>query len=152
MAISLSLGRFVVRKQTIGRFYWDDCTHGFAAIVLIVFSVICSKLYPLIQEIGLYAAHEGPKPSSAALERFIRFEFAAILLFYVVIYTVKATFLLFYRQLFGVNRMFTRYWWGVTIYTVVCFLASFLTAFWTCETPGQLFALCKFTETMEEIC
>ena len=144
-ATLLSLGRFVVRKQTIGNFFCDDFTHGFAAIVLIAFSVICSKLYPLTQELGLYEAQERPKPSSAALERFLRFEFAAILLFYVVIYTVKATFLLFYRQLFGVNRMFTRYWWGVTIYTVICCLASFLSAFWTCETPSRLFVLCKCT-------
>lgn len=144
--IVLTIGRYIIRKSTLGKFLFDDYIHGFAVIVLIAYISTYTVLYPMSNAVELWGLKQGPKPSSASLIKFIHLEIAGEFLFWVVLYSVKFTFLIFYRHIFGVSSTFRKYWWGVFIFTCIAFCANFLTVLWTCGTPSQIFVLSTLLE------
>ncbi len=99
-------------------------------------------IYPLTVKLEIY----GPTPSiasSEALEKLFRLELGGQFLFWIILYAVKFTFLIFFQQIFGVNRVFMKWWWALFIYTCLAFGASFLTPLWLCGKPSDLYVLGK---------
>lgn len=117
-------------------------------VTLIVYMALWSVLFPISNAIQLYSVGQGSKPSNSELEKFLRLVVPSEILFWVVLYLVKFTFLLLYRQIFGVNKQFKKYWWAVFAYTFITFWAAFLTVFWTCGTPSKLFNLRTLPSTL----
>ena len=96
--------------------------------------------FPRDYQVEFWAASkEGPPPSVGTLDLYVRSIIAVTLQFWVCIYLIKLSFLLFYRRLFGVSRDFMKAWWAVLAFTAVTFLACFLATLWSCSTPSQLF-------------
>ena len=144
MAVCLTVGRFIIRKRTLGKLHLDDYLHGFATAVLLAYIGGYTALYPLSMAVELWGKKQGPEPSRELIIRFLHLEVAGEILFWVILYTVKFSFLIFYRHIFGVSHLFMKYWWGVVAFTSVAFLAAFLTVFWTCGTPSKFLVLSMY--------
>lgn len=145
-AILLSFGRFVIRKRLLGKLQMDDWSHAFALVLLIPYMALSTTIYPLAIEVGLFGKKDGPMPSKETLERFFRLEVAGQLFFWIILYAVKFTFLILFRQIFSVNKIFMRWWWAVFIYTCIAFWACFLEVFWICGSPSDIFVLSAYFE------
>lgn len=143
VSIVLTIGRFIIRYRTRSALQWDDLTHGFALLALLVFMALYTRLFPLTVELLLYSVGVGPMPSPAQLSKFFHLLVPTEIMFWVVLYAVKVTFLLLYREIFGVKKNFMRFWWAVMAYTIITFLIAFFTVFWSCGSPSQLYNLRK---------
>jgi len=139
VAVVLTTGRFIIRMRNRSRLALDDWAHGFAMTMLIVYMIQYSILFPISNAVELYGIGIGPKPSTSELKRFLHLLIPTEIMFWVVLYSVKITFLLLYREIFGVSLIFLRVWWIVFLYTFLTFWAAFLTVFWTCGSPSKLF-------------
>lgn len=109
--------------------------------MLIVYIGMYTALFPLSVAVGLWGAKEAPMPSKETLERFFRLEFAFQFFAWLVLYAVKFTFLILFRHIFGINKVFVRWWWVVFVYTWLTFWACFLEILWLCGSPSDLFVL-----------
>ena len=129
----MTAGRYAIRYTTVGRFHWDDFTHLIALLALIGFGVgVQGYVDVAAQEFAIQAGEE-PKPADYAglvihgrLYQVMLSAFA-----WISLWSVKFTFLLFYRLLFDVSTKFMRAWWVVTVFTFVTFwipIAGVLTA------------------------
>ena len=147
LAIILSIGRFIIRKRTLGKLLLDDWTHAFALTMLITYMGLYTTLFPLTVIVGLFGAKEAPMPSKEILERFFRLQFSFQCFFWLVLYAIKFTFLILYRHIFGINKAFVSWWWAVFVYTWLAFWGCFLEALWLCGSPSDLFVLSEYSES-----
>ena len=147
----LTVGRYAIRLKTLKTFKADDYIHGLALLFLIGYVSVFTVMFPLIYSLDLWKAGLGGKPSDSDLRRYFHLDIAVSLLFWVTIYLVKLTFLLFYRLLFGISETFMRVWWTVCAFTVVTFLANFSSVFWVCEAPRHLFVIGSCTSTYGQV-
>ena len=109
--------------------------------MLIIYMGMYTALFPLTVRVGLFAAKEAPMPSKETLERFFRLQFSLQLFFWLLLYAIKFTFLILYRHIFNINKLFIKWWWAVFVYTWLAFWACFLLALWMCGSPTDLFML-----------
>ena len=126
VGLGLTVGRYIIRKRTLGHLEWDDLAHGLGVCMLIGYASTYTASFRRDYEVTFWAADQGPTPSEETLGLYIRSIVAVTLQFWVCIYFIKLSFLLFYRRLFGVSRNFMKAWWAVA-------------TLWSCDTPGQLF-------------
>ena len=64
-----------------------------------------------------------------------KFSLAEELLMWIVLYSVKASFLALMWSIFHVSASFRKFWWAVTTYTFLAFWISFASPFWQCGNP-----------------
>ena len=138
-ALVLTAGRFIIRYRTLRKLQLDDALHGLAALVLVAYVVTYTISFP-----SLYPfLHQGPEavepPPDIELDRFFHRAIAISATFWVTIYLIKFSFLVFYRTLFGILSSFMVAWWIVFVFTIVTFSANFVAIFWVCGTPEDLF-------------
>ena len=138
-AIALTAGRYAIRGLMLRKLDWDDATHLLALVVLVAYVATYTAMFPINYTVEDWVTGNGEMPSVAILELYLHYELAVWLLFWVIIYLVKFSFLLFYRSIFGVSRIFQKAWWTVTVFTFLTFWACFFAMFWSCNTPSQLF-------------
>jgi len=143
VGIVLTAGRYYIRKRIIGSFDWDDLTHGLAVIVLIGYISTYYTGFNRDYVVEFWSASGGTQepPSDSVLKAYFRGIVGATMQFWVCIYLIKLSFLLFYRKIFGVNRNFMRAWWIVAIFQFITFWACFLAPLWSCVSPSQLFVV-----------
>ena len=138
-AIVLTAGRYAIRGWMLRKLDWDDATHLLALVVLVAYVATYTAMFPINYAVEDWVTGNGDMPSVAVLELYLHYEMAVWLLFWVIIYLVKFSFLLFYRSIFGVSRIFKKAWWAVTVFTFLTFWACFFAMLWSCNTPSQLF-------------
>ncbi|KAL6718185.1 hypothetical protein ACLMJK_004273 [Lecanora helva] len=70
-----------------------------------------------------------------------------------VLWTVKATFLIFYRLLFEVSQGFVRVWWAAVAFTFASFWVCIGSTFTLCGSAGDLydFKKCSSPQSMHDI-
>lgn len=134
MAIVLSIGRFTIRYVTAGRFHWDDASHLLSILLLIGLAAAYTVGYPLSARIARISMkkEKPPPPTDPFYHKYLQLRLTVTLLVFMVLWSVKATFLIFYRLLFSVNQTFLRLWWGAVALTFA--------SFWVCI--GSTFTLC----------
>ena len=140
-AIVLTAGRYAIRGWMLRKLDWDDATHLLALVVLVAYVATYTAMFPINFAVEDWVTGNGEMPSVAVLELYLHYEMAVWLLFWVIIYLVKFSFLLFYRSIFGVSRTFKKAWWAVTVFTFLTFWACFFAMFWSCNTPSLLFVV-----------
>ena len=116
----------------------DDYVHGLALLVLIAYSSTYTVMIPLDYSMKSWTTGSGDQPSESDVRKYIHLELVVSAQFWLVIYLVKISFLIFYRRIFGVSRGFLRAWWAVLIFTLSTFSANFIATFWVCEAPQYL--------------
>ena len=119
----MTLGRFYIRWKRFKSARWDDAFSGLAALCLITFTSLDS-----------WRSHGWDEGSDLGQ----RIHVATNFLMWIVLYSVKASFLAFIRYIFKVSDTFRRAWWAVTIFTVLTFWGILLPEFWICGSPSNL--------------
>lgn len=134
VAIILSVGRFTIRYATAGRFHLDDASHLLSLLLLIGLAAAYTTGFPYSVRIArINRKEEVPPPLTDPFYRkYLQLRLVVTLLVFMVLWSVKATFLIFYRLLFDVSRTFIRMWWAA--------VALVFATFWVCI--GSTLTLC----------
>ncbi|KAL9625960.1 MAG: hypothetical protein Q9204_007698, partial [Flavoplaca sp. TL-2023a] len=134
VAIVLSVGRFTIRYVTAGRFHLDDASHLLSLLLLIGLAAAYTTGFPYSVRIArINSEQEVPPPLTDPFYRkYLQLRLVVTLLVFMVLWSVKATFLIFYRLLFDVSRTFIRMWWAA--------VALVFATFWVCI--GSTLTLC----------
>ncbi|KAF2259940.1 hypothetical protein CC78DRAFT_585327 [Lojkania enalia] len=136
VGILLTAGRFWIHWHKNRRFGWDDYLNGIAVLFLLVFTITFQIFMPIEYNAQLYAMGQSdhmPSGRDATLD--FKLSLVNGLMVFCVIYSVKASFLALYWNIFEYSRRFRMAWGLTAIYTVLSFLASFLAMFWHCGSP-----------------
>ncbi|KAI9756985.1 MAG: hypothetical protein M4579_003643 [Chaenotheca gracillima] len=140
----LSAARFWIRHTKLGRFFWDDAVHLFALLTLLTSAIIYCWMVEdvynvamVVKGLGLLDAHF----FAVVMPRYFKYQFAIILLFWTTIWSVKISFLLFYRRFFDGLRKHLIAWWIVLIFTVGAFIGSCITFLTACGPTAQYFMI-----------
>lgn len=141
IAILLSIGRLIIRYVTASRFYWDDFSHLLSLIFLISLAGTYTAGFPYSARIARIGAkkEKAPPPHDHFYREYLELRLAVTLLVFFVLWTVKATFLIFYRLLFEVSRGFIRLWWAAVAFTFASFWVCIGTTFTLCGAASDLF-------------
>lgn len=134
IAILLSVGRFAIRYVTASRFYWDDASHLLSVILLIALAGTYTAGFPYSARIARIGLKEEAAPplTDPFYHTYLQYRLVVTLLVFMVLWSVKATFLVFYRLLFEVSNTFVRVWWAAVALTFA--------SFWVCI--GSTFTIC----------
>ena len=139
IAVALSAGRYAIRLRTGSGLHWDDLFHGLALLTLVIHHIIYTAVTPQVYDSSAHITTPEANPSPADVSKFLRLKFATLMLLWITFYLIKASFLAFYRELFGVSGVFLRAWWAVIGLTFVTFWIGFLSLLWMCGAPLDLF-------------
>lgn len=134
IAIILSAGRFAIRYALASRFFWDDASHLLSVLLLITVASTYTAGFPYSTRIARISAKQEAAPpfTDPLYHTYLQIRLVITLLVFMVLWSVKATFLIFYRLLFGVSRTFIRVWWTAIAFTFA--------SFWVCL--GSTFTIC----------
>ena len=146
LAMTLTTGRLIIRWRKTRALRSDDILNGLAALLLIPFLVTMFLYtdYPLQKQLYMLGLRQDPPPP-VEIPHMLRLHLAFNLVFWCIIYLVKASFLALYWHLFEISTRFRVVWWAATGFTVASFLASVLLFLWHCGSPAKLFDAGKWT-------
>lgn len=134
VAILLSVGRFAIRYVSASRFYWDDASHLLSVLLLITLAGTYTAGFPYSARIARIGLKEEAAPplTDPFYHTYLQYRLIVTLLVFMVLWSVKATFLVFYRLLFEVSQTFIQLWWAAVALTFA--------SFWVCI--GSTFTIC----------
>lgn len=139
MSILLTAGRLGIRWRNTGKLWIDDYLNIFAAVLVVPFTVVCLIAFPIEYNAQLHFLGLGDvQPTIAEIQYTQRLTFVSLLLFWLIIYAVKASFLALYWQIFAVSQRFRSVWWGTAGYTMLSFAVTWISIFWQCGNPSDL--------------
>jgi len=146
LAVGLTIGRcFIHWRKKNRRLRWDDIFNVAAAILLIIHTTIYqlyippdynSQLHAMGIKEGLFV---GQDPIIHA-----KFTVADILLFWLLMYAVKASFLALYWELFNISMRFRIAWIATAVFTTMSFAVTWVSIFWRCGSPKDVINLSKY--------
>ncbi|KAI9802852.1 MAG: hypothetical protein M1833_001451 [Piccolia ochrophora] len=143
IALLLTVARLWIRRVSFCRFYWDDAWHILALLLLISVVSIYTKSIGLLYEVADFVKGSGPL-SISLIERlptFIQYQYSAYFLFLGCVYSVKLSFLVFYRRFFDGLTKLMYAWWVVLAVTGAAFLGCIGIFITTCGSPTDFFRL-----------
>lgn len=139
LCILLTIGRLILRWRMMGKLKLDDILNAVAALLIIPYIAICLALLPWQYNIQLYVLGLDHAPSSAADAVWsAKMGFTMLLLFLLIMYIVKASFLALYWHLFEVSARFRQAWWVTAGYTAVSFLVTWILVLFHCGSPSKV--------------
>ncbi|KAF2729981.1 hypothetical protein EJ04DRAFT_501336 [Polyplosphaeria fusca] len=133
-AFLVTLGRFYVRLAA-RRSNWSDVFHGLAIAFLIAFTSTWLVFGFQEYNMDLYKLGVIKEKPPERTNRQYQFNAANTIIFWCVIYSVKASFLAFYWSIFEVSGKFRIAWRIAASYTAVSFVVTLLWTFWVCGSP-----------------
>ncbi|KAL9008662.1 MAG: hypothetical protein Q9173_006234 [Seirophora scorigena] len=112
VGILLSTGRFAIRYASAGRFHLDDASHLLSVLLLIGLAAAYTHGFPYSARIASIGRkeEEAPPLTDPFYHHYLQLRLVVTLLVFMVLWSVKATFLIFYRLLFDVSQTFFRLW------------------------------------------
>lgn len=138
--ILITFGRFYIRWRYIRKLQWDDVLNAAALVALIAFIATYQVYLPTEYNAELYGLGlSDVAPTEKDIIFSLKMNLANVMLFWIVIYLVKASFLALYWTLFRVSPGFRKAWWAVAIYTCISFCAIFVATLWQCNNPKSVF-------------
>ena len=138
VGLALTAGRFAIRQRLSGKFQASDYLNLLAALLLVAFVALYSYHFPVFFSVVFAAIGIGPPVTDDTVVLFFQLDVGLSLLFWVIMYLVKFSFLMLYRSLFGVSRAFRRAWWAVAGFTFLTFWPCLFTALCVCGPPRNL--------------
>jgi len=82
---------------------------------------------------------KAPPMTDPFYHTYLQLRLVVTLLVFMVLWSVKATFLIFYRLLFEVSRTFIRIWWAAVAVTFASFWVCIGSTFTICGSAGDLY-------------
>jgi hypothetical protein len=153
VAILLTIGRFALHWSSSKRIRWDDMLNGVAALFLIAFFATWQVLVPPSYQAQLYEMGESNiKPAYVDPTLRPRINLINGLLFWLCIYSVKASFLALYWSIFQVSNPF-RVAWGLAVaYNVAGFVVTVVMRLVMCGRPNNVLntgGLCRGNQRLD---
>lgn len=132
--------RTIIRFKVVDRFSGEDVWILLALATLLTFCILETiQLTSLYYMTGVIA---GVIPVSAELidygSEYLRFEFPIIVLFWTVLWCVKASFLALYYKLFRELPVYRYIWYSLAVFTLLAYIGCILTLTFSCH-PSQNF-------------
>ncbi|KAK0258033.1 hypothetical protein LTR91_005757 [Friedmanniomyces endolithicus] len=129
IALVFVLARIGTRLYVFRRLHMDDGFAILALVVLIANGAVMTAMAPAMYE--LLAVSVGREEVTPAfmmrVSFYLKCQLASTILFWSCLWSVKASFLAFFRQLSEGLRWPRRAWWAVTIITTMSFMGSVVT-------------------------
>ncbi|KAF2873032.1 hypothetical protein BDV95DRAFT_365353 [Massariosphaeria phaeospora] len=149
LSIGITLGRLFLRWRALRRFLLDDYFNAAAAILVLPFMVVSLLYLPI--EYNIQLVYLGLSDKQPTLEETIwvtKLSAVVVLLFWLIIYFAKASFLALYWQIFAISPRFRVLWWIVAVFTALCFLVTWISSFWACGHPSKYldFEACQLVD------
>lgn len=112
--------RYYVRVETFRRLLVDDYLTGFAWTVLLATAILWQVIVPDLYELmEVTAGVRLPSVNFVAnAERYVKGSLAVLFLFYVGLWTIKMSFLMFFYRLGDQITYYRVSWWIVTVITM----------------------------------
>lgn len=137
---------FVVARSAV-RFYkaeglsGDDYWIYFAWSILAVNAVLQTIQAPHLYYLALASAGLVPVDETLIYHGnvYVRYEFASIGLFWTIIWSVKASFLVLFWKLFKGLPVYRRWWVGVAIFTFLTYVGCWISSILNCHPASQYF-------------
>ncbi|KAF2090211.1 hypothetical protein K490DRAFT_71845 [Saccharata proteae CBS 121410] len=133
--------RTFVRIRTFRRLYVDD---GFVFLawtmllaITITWQVLASDMY-LDNDVATGKLFPPPADFAPRVEKFFRASVAIIFLFYSTLWSIKLSFLFFFRRLYMNIGKLMRLWWAVLALTVATWFVCIGTIEYNCLVPSLL--------------
>ncbi|KAI9817312.1 MAG: hypothetical protein M1832_004734 [Thelocarpon impressellum] len=144
LATVLTGFRLYVRRVKLRRFFWDDACHVFAWVILLVSAALYTSIAPVLYRV--MAVTSGQQLLTVDfitrdIPRYVDFQFASTILFWVVLWAVKFSFLIFYRRFFRDLRSHMIAWWAVTAFTSLAFIACLVPLLTACGSTAAYFRI-----------
>jgi hypothetical protein len=137
---------FVVTRTAIRIKFMARLTMEDYWIFLALATLLTSCILQTIQLPSLYyllAIIAGVIPVSveliSATEKYLRFEFAIMILFWTVLWSVKASFLALYFKLFRELRIYRRVWYILAAFTFLAYVGCWITLATSCHPLSNFF-------------
>jgi len=141
VACLLVILRTAIRLKYMGRLNMEDYW-----IFLALATLLTSAILQTIQEPSLYymlAIEAGVIPVSAqlitAVENYLRFEFPIMILYWTVLWSVKASFLALYFKLFQELAMYRRVWYLIAAFTLCAYAGCWISLATSCHPLSNFF-------------
>jgi hypothetical protein len=141
VAFLLVIMRTGIRLKVMTRLTMEDYW-----IFLALATLLTSCILQTIQQPSVYymlATIAGVIPVSAelisAVELYLKFEFAIVLLFWTVLWCVKASFLALYYKLFRELKVYRRAWYLLAAFTFLAYIGCWITLGTSCHPISNFF-------------
>ena len=143
----LSVGRFAIRYANRKRLFWDDASHLLSLLFLIGLAAAYTKGFPYSQRIVRIQQkkEKAPPLTDPFYHQYLQLRVVVTILVFLVLWTVKATFLIFYRILFDVSSTFLRMWWVVVVLTFASFWVCIGSTLTICGSASDLYNFRKLS-------
>ena len=146
MSLCFVLFRSFVKIKSFRKLFSDDFLVIAAWIMLLAFAVLWQVMAPTLYE--QYAVESGQKlPDLGFISRdthFLRSITPFTIFFYSCLWTVKLSFLLFFRRLGGRVRGQRIWWWCILVVTVLTWVSCIATFHYRCSLDLYESIICKF--------
>ncbi|KAK3934622.1 hypothetical protein QBC46DRAFT_273425 [Diplogelasinospora grovesii] len=137
--------RTVIRFKVADRLTVEDYWMFFALATLLALCILETIQLPSLYYIT--AITEGAIPISMDLisqtEDYLRLEFPIILLFWTVLWSVKASFLALYYKLFRELGLYRRVWYFLATFTFLAYVGCYVTLCLSCRPISNFFEFAK---------
>ena len=140
--VLLTVGRVLIRKLVLNKFYWDDFFHLVAAVLIIISAILntfeSATAFTLIG-IGNGSIPKPAHPEYQAMQlKYLRYNFALTIVFWSILFSVKVSFLFLYRAIFrGAGRSFLT-WNAVAFFVFASYWILLSTLFTSCgSSPSE---------------
>ncbi|KAL8721134.1 MAG: hypothetical protein Q9225_002117 [Loekoesia sp. 1 TL-2023] len=136
-------------------FHWDDASHLVSVLLLIGLAAAYTTGFPYSARIARISRkkEKAPPPTDPFYHKYLQLRLTVTLLVFMVLWSVKATFLIFYRLLFDVSKTFVRLWWAAVALTFATFWVCIGSTFTLCGSAKDLynFKKCSSPEAIHDI-
>ncbi|KAL5114927.1 hypothetical protein ACEQ8H_007174 [Pleosporales sp. CAS-2024a] len=140
IAFLLTAGRFAIHWRKNRKLRWDDWLNALALVFLITLVAIFEVYVPIEYNAILYSKGLSNRPpTNLEVLRDMKLNIATLILFFLVIYSVKASFLALYWEIFEVSSRFRIAWFVLAGYMGAAFVVTLITIFTRCG-PAKDFA------------
>lgn len=133
------MGRTTIKVSKFHKLFVDDVIFIAAAVLLLAGTIMTFLTLPYNQtEVNVGAGIEAPPADFMhQLDFDVKFQDAASLLLNASIYSVKFSFLFFFRLLLGRTGRLQAWWWFVFMFTIPCAGVCMCTEFIVCPAFGD---------------
>lgn len=138
--------RILVRLRVFRRLYADDGLVFFAWVVLLVSAALWQTgIDALYENIAVSSGQLYPPPASFPhrTERYLRKSLAVIVFFYTGLWSVKLSFLIFFKRLGHSVRHQNTMWWAVLAINVATYLTCLGTIEYRCLASSFSYISCE---------
>ncbi|KAL2752045.1 hypothetical protein ACRALDRAFT_1083632 [Sodiomyces alcalophilus JCM 7366] len=134
--------RLVVRWRQNSCFVVDDYCMSFAWICLVAYVALQMQQMDALWYMTYLRSHRIAESDDTPRQEYelLRWQFPLIVIFWTLLWSVKASFMAVYYSIIRPLTLYRRLWYGVAVITALSYIACWVSVLLTCDSPGDYFA------------